>query len=58
MMALKDFLNRLGCETMWSEGDKDGNVAEADLRSEFLLNTSLAGIEEADVCLLIGSEVS
>lgn len=58
MMALKDFLNRLGCETMWCEGEKDGKVAEADLRSEFLVNTSLAGIEEADVCLLVGSEVS
>lgn len=55
MLALKDFLNRMGCERLWAEGD--GESVDADLRSRFLLNTGIAGLEQADVCLLIGTQV-
>jgi len=55
MLALKDFLNRMGCERLWAEGD--GKSVDADLRSRFLLNTGIAALEQADVCLLIGTQV-
>ena len=55
MMALKDFLNKMGCERIWCEGD--GSSVDADLRSRFLLNTGIAPLEQADVCLLIGTQV-
>ncbi|KAG0587503.1 hypothetical protein KC19_2G169300 [Ceratodon purpureus] len=55
MLALKDFLNRMGCERLWAEGD--GKSVDADLRSRFLLNTGIAALEQADVCLLIGTQI-
>lgn len=55
MMALKDFLNRLGCENLRCEGD--GLQPIADIRSDYLLNTTISGLEKADVCLLIGTQV-
>lgn len=55
MLALKDFLNRMGCEQLWAEGD--GESVDADLRSRFLLNTGIAALEQADVCLLVGTQV-
>ncbi len=55
MMALKDFLNKMGCERIWSEGD--GKSANVDLRSSFLLNTGIASLENADLCLLIGTQL-
>lgn len=56
MLALKDFLNRMGCERLWAEGD--GTSPDADLRSRFLLNTGIAALEQADVCLLVGTQVT
>lgn len=38
MMALKDFLNRMGSNNVWCEGN--GKNPNADLHSGYLLNTS------------------
>lgn len=55
MLALKDLLNKLGCERIWCEGD--GQMVDADIRSKFLLNTGIASLEYADVVLLVGTQV-
>ncbi|XP_031492210.1 NADH dehydrogenase [ubiquinone] iron-sulfur protein 1, mitochondrial [Nymphaea colorata] len=54
MMALKDLLNRMGSNSVWCEGN--GTHPCADLRSGFLLNTSISGLEKADVFLLVGTQ--
>lgn len=56
MMALKDFLNRLGSNNVWCEGN--GMNPDADLRSGYLMNSSIAGLEKADVFLLVGTQVN
>ncbi|KAI9100083.1 hypothetical protein K1719_024301 [Acacia pycnantha] len=54
MMALKDFLNKMGSNNVWCEGI--GVNTNADLRSGYLMNTSIAGLEKADVFLLVGTQ--
>ncbi|KAL4196133.1 hypothetical protein AMTRI_Chr04g181850 [Amborella trichopoda] len=54
MMAMKDLLNKLGSDNIWCEGD--GLHPQADLRSGYLLNTSIAGLEKADAILLVGTQ--
>lgn len=54
MMALKDFLNRMGSNNVLCEGN---GSAQADLRSSYLLNTSISGLERADAFLIVGSQV-
>lgn len=55
MMALKDFLNRMGSNNVWCEGN--GPQPNADLRSGYIMNTSIGGLEKADVFLLVGTQV-
>lgn len=55
MMALKDFLNKMGSNNVWCEGNS--GQTQADLRSGYLLNTGIADLENADVFLLIGTQV-
>ena len=55
MIALKDFLNRMGSNDVWGEGI--GVNTNADLRSGYIMNTSIAGLEKADVFLLVGTQV-
>ncbi|CAM6082619.1 unnamed protein product [Calypogeia fissa] len=55
MIALKDFLNKLGCERLQVEGNGEDPVA--DLRSHYLANSTIAGLEQTDVALLIGTEL-
>lgn len=43
MLVLKDFLNRMGCECLWVEGD--GELVDVDLRFRFLLNMGIVGLE-------------
>ncbi|KAK1262829.1 hypothetical protein QJS04_geneDACA011993 [Acorus gramineus] len=54
MIALKDFLNKMGSNNVLCEGN--GIHPHADLRSNFLLNTNIGGLERADVFLLVGSQ--
>lgn len=55
MMALKDILNRLGSNNVLCEGN--GISSNADLRSEYIMNTGISGLEKADVFLLVGTQV-
>lgn len=54
MMALKDFLNRMGSNNVWCEGT--GAQSNADLRSGYIMNTSISGLEKADCFLLVGTQ--
>ncbi|XXG40873.1 hypothetical protein AAC387_Pa01g1480 [Persea americana] len=54
MMALKDFLNKMGSNNVWCEGN--GMHPQADLRPSFILNTNIAGLEKADAFLLVGTQ--
>ncbi|CAL5373800.1 unnamed protein product [Camellia sinensis] len=54
MMALKDFLNKMGSNNIWCEGN--GMHPNADLRSGYLLNSGISGLEKADVFLLVGTQ--
>eukprot|EP00270_Netrium_digitus_P008358 TRINITY_DN2498_c0_g1_i1.p1 TRINITY_DN2498_c0_g1~~TRINITY_DN2498_c0_g1_i1.p1 ORF type:complete len:708 (+),score=171.22 TRINITY_DN2498_c0_g1_i1:250-2124(+) len=54
VLALKEMMTRLGCSKFMLEGS--WSEAEADVRSGYLLNTTIAGLEDADVALLIGTD--
>ena len=54
LMALKDLLNRLGSETLCTEEIFPMDASGTDLRSNYLLNTTIAGVEDADFVLLVG----
>lgn len=53
MVSLKDLMNRLGCGNIKVEaGFHD---LDADVRSNYLVNSGVAGVDEADAILIIGS---
>lgn len=54
MMVLKDFVNRMGSDNVWCEGTAVG--VDADLRYSYLMNTSISGLENADLFLLVGTQ--
>ncbi|KAL2521893.1 NADH dehydrogenase [ubiquinone] iron-sulfur protein 1 [Forsythia ovata] len=54
MMALKDFLNKMGSNNIWCEGN--GPNPNADFRSGYIMNTTIGGLENADVFLLVGTQ--
>ncbi|KAI9267442.1 G subunit of NADH dehydrogenase [Sporodiniella umbellata] len=57
MVALKDLLNRTGSENLAIDapnGHKPMAIT-ADFRSNYCLNSTIAGAEEADVVLLVGT---
>ena len=53
MMALKDLMERLDSSNL--DCRQDGAKLDAGVRAGYLFNTTIAGIEEADACLLIGT---
>ncbi|KAK5861042.1 hypothetical protein PBY51_022468 [Eleginops maclovinus] len=55
LISLKDLLNRLNSENLCTEEVFPIAGAGSDLRSNYLLNTGIAGIEEADLLLLVGT---
>nr|XP_009509896.1 PREDICTED: NADH-ubiquinone oxidoreductase 75 kDa subunit, mitochondrial [Phalacrocorax carbo] len=55
LIALKDLLNRVNCDILCTEEVFPTAGAGTDLRSNYLLNTKIAGVEEADVLLLVGT---
>lgn len=55
LVVLKDFVNKLGGENICTEEIFPMDGAGTDLRSNYLLNTRIAGVEEADVLLLVGT---
>ncbi|NWX88520.1 NDUS1 oxidoreductase, partial [Nothoprocta ornata] len=55
LIALKDLLNRVNSDMLCTEEIFPTAGAGTDLRSNYLLNTKIAGVEEADVLLLVGT---
>lgn len=54
MVALKDLMNKLGCENIVHDGGFEDLCA--DLRSSYVTNSTVRGVDEADVILLIGTD--
>ncbi|KAK5920856.1 hypothetical protein CgunFtcFv8_024614 [Champsocephalus gunnari] len=52
LISLKELLNRLNRENLCTEEVFPMAGALSELRSNYLLNTGIAGIEEADLLLL------
>ena len=52
MISLKDMMNKLGASHLTPEGLPG---ASADVRSSYLFNSNLVGVEDADYVLLIGA---
>ncbi|GCB73453.1 hypothetical protein scyTo_0006777 [Scyliorhinus torazame] len=55
LVALKDFVNGLNSDALCTEEIFPMAGAGTDLRSNYLLNTKISGVEEADVLLLVGT---
>jgi NADH dehydrogenase (ubiquinone) Fe-S protein 1 len=57
MVALKDLLNRLGSDNLAldQQGGNTPPIHGVDVRSNYLFNSSIPGVETADVILLIGT---
>jgi NADH-quinone oxidoreductase subunit G len=53
MLALKEFFTALGSENI--DCRQDGAVFDASRRGFYLFNTTIAGIEDADALLIVGS---
>jgi NADH-quinone oxidoreductase chain G len=54
MVAVRDLFHRLGASNLQSRSDVYSGLS-TDLRSEYVMNSGLAGVEQADALLLIGS---
>ncbi|KAG8805250.1 NADH dehydrogenase (ubiquinone) 78K chain precursor, 5-prime end, partial [Serendipita sp. 399] len=57
LVAMKDFINRLGSDNLALDSVR-GNAAPVhgvDVRSNYLFNSSIPGLDEADVILLVGT---
>lgn len=57
LVALKDLVNRLGSDnlTLDQRGGSAVPVHGIDVRSNYLFNSTIPGVEEADVILLVGT---
>lgn len=55
LVAVKDLFNSFNCENLFTEEGFPNSEAGTDLRSNYLFNTTIAGIEEADALLLVGT---
>nr|XP_002121686.1 NADH-ubiquinone oxidoreductase 75 kDa subunit, mitochondrial-like [Ciona intestinalis] len=55
LVCLKDLLNRVDSEGLCTEELFVADGSGTDLRSNYLLNTRISGVEEADLILLIGT---
>jgi len=55
LIALKDLVNRLGGEAVCTEEVFPDAGSGTDLRSSYLLNTTIVGVEDADLLLFVGT---
>lgn len=55
LVALKDLANKLGSENLTIDTISGVPAHGVDVRSNYLFNSSIYGIEEADVILLVGT---
>ena len=51
LIALKDLLNRLGSEQLYTEESFPTAGPGTDLRSSYILNSGINGIEVSSVCV-------
>jgi NADH-quinone oxidoreductase subunit G len=54
MLALKDLMTALGSANL--DCRQDGAALDPSCRAGYLFNTTIAGIEKADFCLLVGTD--
>jgi NADH dehydrogenase (ubiquinone) Fe-S protein 1 len=57
LVVLKELMNKLGSQTLCTEESFPMNAAGTDIRSNYLLNTKISGVEEADLLILIGTNI-
>eukprot|EP00112_Aurelia_sp_Birch-Aquarium-sp1_P000914 Seg109.4 transcript_id=Seg109.4/GoldUCD/mRNA.D3Y31 product="NADH-ubiquinone oxidoreductase 75 kDa subunit mitochondrial" protein_id=Seg109.4/GoldUCD/D3Y31 len=55
LVSLKDLLHTFNSDNLYTEEGFPNSGAGTDLRSNYLFNTTISGIEEADVLLLVGT---
>lgn len=55
LVALKDLFNKLGSESVCTEEVFPASGAGSDLRHNYLLNSGIASVEDADLVLLVGT---
>uniref|UniRef100_A0AC35TMQ3 NADH-ubiquinone oxidoreductase 75 kDa subunit, mitochondrial n=1 Tax=Rhabditophanes sp. KR3021 TaxID=114890 RepID=A0AC35TMQ3_9BILA len=55
MVALKDLFNKLNSEGVYYEESYPTTSGGLDIRSNYVLNDQIAGIEDADALLLVGT---
>lgn len=55
LVALKDLFNRLGSENVCTEELFPNEGAGTDLRHNYLLNSGIASVEQADLLLFVGT---
>jgi len=55
LVALKDLFNRNGSENVFTEEFFPSEGAGSDLRHNYLLNSGIASVEDADLVLLVGT---
>lgn len=55
MLALKDLMTALGSQNI--DCRQDGAALDPKVRASYIFNTSIAGIEQADAILIVGSDV-
>lgn len=58
LVALKDFVNRLGSENLTLDQPRgaDPPVHGVDFRASYLFNSTIAGLDDADAVLLVGTD--
>ncbi|KAK2564856.1 NADH-ubiquinone oxidoreductase 75 kDa subunit [Acropora cervicornis] len=55
LVALKDLLNSFDSEGLYIEEGFPSSGAGTDFRSSYIMNSTIAGIEDADVLLIVGA---
>lgn len=55
LMALKDMMNKLGCENTEMRTNYANPGFDAHVRNDYMMNSSIMGIESADLLLIIGT---
>jgi NADH dehydrogenase (ubiquinone) Fe-S protein 1 len=55
IVSFKDLMNRLGCENL--QHRKAGLRVNTDFRGNYLMNSRITGIDEADTLIIVGSSL-
>ena len=53
VILAQDLMNRLGCGNLYHDGGFASH--DADVRSNYIMNSSIAGADQADVVLFVGT---